>query len=432
MPPARAAKASSARASSALRPPRVIADNPPAVILGGTTNAVSVARSLAAAGIRVHALGTGSWDPVRLSRSCASYLAVEKGRRVQARWLDWLERGAHGAVLLPCNDDGVELIARNRTRLVELGYRPFEANDDVLLTMLDKQKTYALARAIGIATPRTVATSDRERVRDAAAEFGFPCALKPSHSHHFARRFRSKAFVLRDFAELEQALDRTASAGLKMVLTEIIAGGDDRLASYYSYLDEGGEPLLRFTKRKIRQYPPGFGRGCYEATTWDDEVAEIGLRFFRGIGLRGLANVEFKRDARDGELKLVECNHRFTMSNELLRIAGLDVALFSYNRLVGRPTPPTDSCREGVYFWHPIEDVRSFLSLRRSDDLTLSAWARSLLHRQHFPVFRWDDPKPTLANISRASRLLRPKVSAGATPDGRDGRSAPIGDAAPD
>ena len=74
-------------------------------------------------------------------------------------------------------------------------------------------------------------------------------------------------------------------------------------------------------------------------TDRNPEVAELGLRFFQGVGLRGLANVEFKRDARDGRLKLIECNHRFTAPTGLLRAAGMDLPLFVYNRLTGRPLP---------------------------------------------------------------------------------------------
>jgi D-aspartate ligase len=41
-------------------------------------------------------------------------------------------------------------------------------------------------------------------------------------------------------------------------------------------------------------------------TRWRPEVAEAGLRFLRAIGPRGMAHAEFKRDSRDGELKLIE------------------------------------------------------------------------------------------------------------------------------
>jgi hypothetical protein len=37
--------------------------------------------------------------------------------------------------------------------LLELGLVPFEADDEVMLAMLDKSRTYELAREIGIEAP---------------------------------------------------------------------------------------------------------------------------------------------------------------------------------------------------------------------------------------------------------------------------------------
>ena len=382
---------------------------PPAVVIGGSANAVSVARSLDGAGVEVYAIGRRT-SPVRFSRHCRRFVTVDHDADVQAAWLEWLERGPEGAVLLPCDDDALELIARNRARLVGLGYRPFEANDDVLLTMLDKSTTYRLARDAGLDTPETHVPRDSDELDDALEHVSFPCAVKPVHSHLFQQRATSpvKAIVAGSAAELREAYALMRASGVEALITEIIPGGDDQLCSYYGYLEPDGTSSLHLTKRKIRQYPNGFGLGCYQITDWNPEVAALGLRFFQAMGVRGLANVEFKRDARDGRLKLIECNHRFTAANEQLRVAGIDLALFTYARLAGIPSPQVDSYRSDVRLWHPIEDARAFLSYRARGELTLSEWATSLLHVQHFPLFRWDDPGPSVAsNWWLAQRAVR-------------------------
>src|SRR5207302_1489640 len=81
--------------------------------------------------------------------------------------------------------------------------------------------------------------------------------------------------------ELHTVLERTAALGLEMLVVEVIHGIDDEFVSYFGYLDEGGAPLLQFTKRKLRQDPIHFGIATYHATTHDPEVAELGLRFLR-------------------------------------------------------------------------------------------------------------------------------------------------------
>jgi predicted ATP-grasp superfamily ATP-dependent carboligase/CelD/BcsL family acetyltransferase involved in cellulose biosynthesis len=399
-------------------------DRLPAVILGGSVNAVSVARSLGGAGVTVLALGRPQ-SPVRFSRFCSEFHAFD-GLEVQPAWLEWLERSPREAVLLPCDDEGLELIARNRSRLTALGYRPFEANDDVLLAMLDKQATYELARAAGIEAPWTIEIRGCDAV-PGGPEPTFPCAVKPIHSHVFQQRAVKpvKALVVATETELEEALAYVRELDVDAIVTEIIPGGDDQLCSYYSYLDVAGQPLLHLTKRKLRQYPPGFGLGCYHITDHNPEVARLGLAFFQSAGVRGLANVEFKRDARDGRLKLIECNHRFTAANEQLRAAGMDLALFVYSRLAGIPGPDVSRYRAGVRLWYPIQDTRTFLARNRDGDLELSTWLSSLLHRQRFPLFSRSDARPSLAAswwIARrvlGRRLSRTPPARVATPSDR-------------
>ncbi len=389
--------------------------NPPAVILGGLGGALSIARSLSRHGVRVCVLAEGD-SPVRASRHCDEFVDLgESGGEVQDRWLDWLDRGPRGAVVLPAGDDGVELIARDRHRLLERDYIPVEADDDVQLAMLDKHETHRLALGAGVASPEILAVSSPEDVATVAERVGFPCALKPLHSHRFGRHFDAKVFVVEDERELAAAIDRTSALGLEMLATGIVPGGDDRYCAYYTYLDDRGEPLFHFTKRKLRQQPIHFGLGTYFVTEWLPEVAEEGLRFCQDIGLRGLANVEFKRDPRDGELKLIEVNHRFTAVNEIVRVAGIDIATMVYDHLVGRPVERMPPYRSGVRLWAPIEDLRAAREYRREGELSRLAWARSLLHRKHHYFFDWRDPGPTLHSF-RAKLGRRLGRAAGSTP----------------
>lgn len=392
--------------------PSDVAEQPPAIVLGGAANAVSIARSLAPDGIAVYALGTGGVDCVRWSRHCRRYVAFRGDEALQADWLAWLDAHAAalpGAVLLPANDEALELIARNRPALVQLGYRPFEANDEALLAMLDKDRTYEIARTAGIPAPRTIAIDDEGSRAAAIDELGFPLALKPLHSHVLARLdgHWGKVVVVADRPALERTLRALDTGGVRVLATEVIPGGDDRLLSYYSYIDADGEPLVELCKQQLRAFPPHFGLSTYHRTIWDAEVAELGLRFFRAAGVRGLVNVQFKRDAVDGRLKLIECNHRFTAANELVRLAGVNLAALTYRRALGLPSPPIGAYRVDMRLWDPIHDTRALLALRAAGETTTAAWLGSLRHRTYMPLLRAEDPAPALLALVRASRALR-------------------------
>jgi D-aspartate ligase len=368
---------------------------PPAIILGGSSNAVSVARSLGRAGVAVHALGDPK-NQVRWSRHVAEFAAI-KGPDAQSKTLEWLASGPREGVLLPCDDEALELVARHRAELTDLGYVASEHDDEVLLDMLDKGRTYELAAAAGVATPFTMTLRADTELDAVPPGFSFPCAVKPLQSHLFARHLPGvKALIANDEPELRRHAQLAASLNVDVMLTEIIPGPEAAFCSYYSYLDEEGQPLFHYTRHKLRQHPLPFGVASYSTNDEQPEAQQIGLRFFQGVGLRGLGNVEFKRDARDGRLKLIECNSRFTAADRHLALCGLDVPLFVYNRVLGRPLPLMETRRYSVHFWHPLQDVRTFATARRQGALTLRGWLRSLAHRQHFPVADLRDPMPTV------------------------------------
>jgi predicted ATP-grasp superfamily ATP-dependent carboligase len=384
---------------------------PPAILLGGEAIAVSACRSLGWAGVRVHALGHAR-DPVRRSRWCHEFVAVGSKEGVIERYLEWLESGGPrgGAVILPCDDYGVEMIARNRARLEEWGYAPVEGEDEVMLAMLDKERTYELAREAGVATPRTATVRTADEALGAVGGFELPVGLKPLQSHVWAQHYAHKLILAANRDELREVSEWAFGPGVPMLMTEVVPGPETEICTYFTYVARDGEPLFDYTKSKIRQWPKRSGLTCYQVSDWRPEVAEAGRALVRGIGLRGVAVPEFKRDPRDGEWKLIECNHRFTGSLDLTRHCGIDMTLIAYRSTAGQPVERPKAYRRGVTQWNPIEDVRALLDYRRDGELTVPGWARSVARPQHFPMMRLDDPMPTAASLgsklARAARKL--------------------------
>jgi D-aspartate ligase len=365
---------------------------PPAVVLGGGPTALPVVRRLGREGVEVHALGAAT-DAGRHSRY-ARFVDLGGGDGVQERWLGWLLEGApRGAVVLAASDHGAELIARNRPRLLERELVPMELNDEAVLTMLDKQRTSELAARLGVPCPRTLQISSADEVEGSIA---FPLGLKPLHSHLFHAHFKVKMFVVRDERELREALGRTSALGLEMIATELIEGPDAGIGTYMAYLDEGSQVMSEMTKRKPRQYPAKAGTGTVHVSDWSPEVAELGRRFLTGAEVRGCASVEFKRDQRDGRMKLIECNYRFIQATAALQAAGWDIVGFTYNRLAGRPLPSMEYKR-GVRGIFVANDLRAFPEYRRAGELTTLSYLRSLARPHHLMQMSWDDPLPAIA-----------------------------------
>ena len=199
-------------------------------------------------------------------------------------------------------------------------------------------------------------------------------------------------------AELERCLERTSALGLEMLLTEMVPG-PDRYQSAYAYIDHDGRVLFSFSKQKLRQWPVRFGGGCYHLTDHDPEVIELALRFLRGAGVRGLANVEFKRDYRDGHLKLIEVQSPHDGGRPASSdAAGLDLPMFLYTRVVGLPEPAMDSYRQGLALWYPFYDFRAARAYRRAGG-SVRAMVAQPAAPPALPLADWDDPGPMLAAL---------------------------------
>lgn len=377
----------------------------PVVLLGGEANALSVARQLGRQGVPVFVIGELDAS-TRTSRYCRGIGVPGRGPAEDV-WTRFLLGPASdhlvGSVLLACSDPGLRVIAGNRDALLTR-YKLDACEPGPQLLMLDKLSTYQHAAMAGVPTPGFWVAQTREQIMAVRRELVFPLMVKPRLSHLFEQRFGSKYVMVADLSQLLDAFETTSAAGIDVLLMEWIPGADDRLCSYYTYVDEEGTALFDFTKRIIRRYPTGMGTASYHITDWVPEIVPLAKRLLKEVGLRGVANLEFKWDQRDGQYKLIECNARFTASNALVASSGCDVASFVYNRLVGRSQPLPGGFRWGLRLWDPIRDFWAFMELRKRGELTTGQWLRSLLHRQMFPYFNWSDPLPAIA---RATKPLR-------------------------
>lgn len=391
------------RPSPAAPTPRLRTRLPAAIVVGGGANALSVARSLGRAGVTVYALNEPTAH-IRYSRY-ARWIDVPHDNDAQARWLLGPEsEHLRGSVLLAAGDAALDMIADHRVDL-EQKFLLDLSHAAAQRTMLNKLDTYRAAVAAGVPTPRFWVAATLDDLQSFRESLVFPLIVKPRLSHVFEERFGRKFLVAESHEQLADAFRTVQDARIETMLVERIPGGDDQLCSYYTYLDESGEPLFDFTKRIIRRWPVGMGAACYHITDHVPGVRELGLKLFRQVGLRGLANVEFKLDPRDGQLKLIECNARFTAANGLLADCGFDLARFVYSRLAGLEPPALEHYRTGVRLWYPIDDFKSFRELRQRGEITTAWWLATLCHRQTFPFFRWHDPLPTL--VIEGRRLAR-------------------------
>ncbi|EGV52465.1 hypothetical protein [Candidatus Endoriftia persephone] len=388
--------------------------NIPVLILGGHENALSILRSLSRHGIPVSFSATEG-RPITFSRYGNKQYIIPLGADVFDYWSELLLGRPHpelnGHLIFGCGDDAVQFLAENREEL-EKYYLLDEFIPEIHLAMLDKKETLRLAKKIGIGTPRTWKVDAGSSIEELTSQnIEYPVIAKPVNSLVFRTRFNGKKYLRADNqAELIANLKAASEKECDVIISEFIPGPDTLLSSFYTYIKSDGTPLFQFTKRVLRRFPPNHGGACYHITDWDQETAELGMKFFQGIGLRGMANIEFKKDPRDNQLKVIECNPRFTAAHELLVRSGMDIAYLIHQHMSGKFVPYTDSFRSNMRLLYPVNDYLAFRTMRQKGEITFPQWIASLAHPQVFPFFRLLDPYPSIHHFLKHFRTQEKKT----------------------
>lgn len=303
----------------------------------GFVNGLAAIRSLGRAGIAVLALDHREGALGFRSRYALPMRTPDPAAE-EAAFVELLRRIGDvlpaPAPVFATHDEPLNAIGRARAELGDRFLYPFPEH---LERIQSKRAQLEAAERAGIATPRTAYPSSAAEARAAADELGYPVLVKPSSTEGFRRRFGRQNFPCATGEEVERAWG-DAEPYAPMV-QERVPGGDDALHTVGSYLRADGEPLGVFSGRKLLQTPPGIGTCRVGEALWDDEAIDAALRLLRALDYHGLSQVELKRDARSGELKLMEVNPRLWQWHALASASGVDLPLIAYADLVGEPPP---------------------------------------------------------------------------------------------
>jgi predicted ATP-grasp superfamily ATP-dependent carboligase len=382
----------------------------PVLLLGGKENALSITRHLGKLGVPIRVSGPMNCWALH-SRYCTEAFPIPKGKTQQEYWRSLLlgnDGRLNGHIIWALSDEAIEFINTHRGSL-SARYTLDEADVELQSDFLDKTRTLELAAQAGVDAPKHWRLQQNQDLEALRHEISFPAMVRPIQSHKFTRVFGRKLFIVEEsFEELADHIRKAWEHGIDVFVGEMIPGPDSLLSSYYTYRTKDGKRLFDFTKSIIRRWPVNRGNACYHKTGWLPETASAGARFFESAGLRGLGNIEFKRDLRDGKLKIIEVNARFTAAQELVRRAGVPIDLMIYCHLTKQPVPEPKHADRELRYWYPMRDFMSFIELRKRGELSLWGWFKSVTKPgMVFPLVSFSDPLPILgATVAIAARLV--------------------------
>jgi len=375
---------------------------PGALIVGGAHVSIGVARSLGRRGIPVWLMANHP---------------IAKFSRYVARSFDWpgadhpqgvsslidlaVEHRLGGWVLIATGDQDVRMIAQNRDLLAK-HFRVATADWDTIKWTYDKRLTYQRAGELGIDCPWSFhpKTLDDVRVLDCR----FPVILKPAIREGADEFTQAKAWKADDRAALMSLYARAAAlvGNDAVIVQEWIPGTGEAQFSYAALCDRG-EPLASLVARRTRQHPIDFGRSStFVETVENPQVEALATRFLQSIGYTGVAEVEFKYDAREDQYKLLDVNGRFWTWNGLGGAAGVDFPYLAWRQATGQTIEPCRA-RAGIGWMHASRDVIAAYQEMKAGALTPGGYLKSLGKPLSFANFALDDPLPALVELPVAS-----------------------------
>jgi predicted ATP-grasp superfamily ATP-dependent carboligase len=240
-----------------------------------------------------------------------------------------------------------------------------------------KRKTMEVAKQVGLHVPKTYSAPEEVE--------SFPVVVKPSLGSGTVQFVNS-------MPELMAAYEADC------VIQDYIAGQ----GFGFSALLRHGELRACCMHRRVREFPITGGASTAAVTVLKPELRRAGMRILQELKWHGVAMVEFKKDERDGQYKLLEINPKFWGSLDLPIAAGVDFPTLTARLALEGDVETVPDAPPGIKF-HWIWDDLLHLAANPS---SWNAVMHDMVSRDVASDLDWSDPIPFLVHGGYMLRRL--------------------------
>jgi len=349
-----------------------------ALIVPDSLTALGVVRSLAPHGVACTVCACSALGPAQYSRYARAVACPppSAGRAFIDALLD-IGRSFRVPPVLFVTDEASLLLAERareelaaRFRLTIPPLRQFEQ-------LVSKAQVYALGTAAGVPIPETWALSGGV----IPSGLHYPLVMKPTRrlarlAEYQVRSFRTefgcKGLLVANAGEAVRVNRRARALGFEMLVQEVVPGPVTDLLTAGVFAGSNGDRAV-FTARKLAQVPADFGDGSVVEGVPLPELEPLVSRLLDHAGFVGLADIEFKRDALDGQLKLLDMNLRPWLWIELASRCGVNLPYLLYCEAAHRGTAAHAQTAERVVWCSMRSLLRRSRGHGRADRAVLHA-----------------------------------------------------------
>lgn len=367
-------------------------EHPKAVILGTSITGLAVARNASDLGL----------DPVLVddeagiaAKTRAAKVRIFPGSDDDRIIRALARRAADGpCCLIATSDKWLRFIARNRAALERDFHRILHPSNDVLEVCLDKRKFADFCARTGFRSPRTFNLRDRRKVQ-------FPLILRPTESNRVARKIVEKARLVRTSEELDRLLPEYSRAGVEPIATESLLGRD--LEQWSVGLARNGVAIAGITARKLRPSAHACSVGTFVELAWDQKVWDLGVSVIEALDLQGFGEAEILRDAKTGEMFVIEVNPRPWVQFSLAPASGHDLLGFLLDPASHNPRAVV---RDSRVWLDLTSDMYSVFARSGVTRMRPTEWLRSVASANTYAVFNPSDLGPSSRGLANFASLV--------------------------
>jgi D-aspartate ligase len=307
--------------------------------------------------------------------------------RITAGLMTLAQRIGRRAVLIPTDDAGAIFLAEHGTQL----RGDFLFSDppcDLPRRLAGKYTLYQLCRELGEPCVAATVPASAADAQDFADRVGFPLVAK------LATPWRRSGLRSTQVVPSREDLLRIFAGrdGTALMLQEYIPRCARQDYFFHGYVN-GARCQRGFVGAKERSYPAHAGLTSLGRWIEDAALHRQAIELVTRLGFRGIVDLDYRWDPRDGQYKLLDFNPRLGAQFRLFcDTAGIDVVAAAHLDLTGRRVP-AGSPRIGRRFL--VENYDPIAALRyRDDGLDLRSWMASVRRVDELAWFARDDLAP--------------------------------------
>ena len=278
-----------------------------AIVIEGHVQGLSNTRSLGELGIPVYVLDV-THCLAQHSKYCSKYFRCPNFKSEE--FITFLielaqKENLQGWFLIGSNDHIVENLSLHAQELAPY-YTMIVPAKEQLYNIIDKADLMQIASTCGTHIPKTCDINTLEQTKN----FTYPLLIKGREGLSFYKATHQKAIQVNNEEELHSKIQEIALLTNDVMIQELIPFDKQNRVVSFTCFAINGEIHTYWMGQKLREHPIKYGTATMSESVLIPQVLDEATPLVKTLNYTGICEIEFMRDTRDGNYKLIEINPR--------------------------------------------------------------------------------------------------------------------------